>query len=77
MTKLPRPPCLRKIETASFRNAERPLHPGSWALGRFLPDGHALMVATTDNDVFAWATRLDKWVERACAIAGRNLTSAE
>jgi WD40 repeat protein len=54
-----------------------PGNPGSWAIATFLPDGHTLIIATTDHQVFTWDTRLESWVERACEIAGRNLTSDE
>ena len=51
--------------------------PGSTTTATFLPDGHTLLVATTDYEVFTLDTRLETWVERACAIAGRNLTTDE
>ena len=54
-----------------------PGNPGSWAVANFLPDGHTLIVATTDHQVFTWDTRPESWVERACNIAGRNLTPDE
>jgi WD40 repeat protein/DNA-binding SARP family transcriptional activator len=64
------------------RTAERlatvlPGHPNSWAFSRFLPDGHTLIIATTDHEVFTWDTRPESWVERACAVAGRNFTTDE
>ena len=43
----------------------------------FLPDGHTLIVATTDYEVFTFDTRLETWIDRACAIAGRDLTTTE
>ena len=51
--------------------------PSAWTIVNFMPDGHTLIVATTDHEVFTWDTRLETWVERACAIAGRNLTTQE
>jgi sugar lactone lactonase YvrE len=51
--------------------------PSAWTIANFMPDGHTLIAATTDNEVFTWDTRLETWVERACAIAGRNLTTQE
>jgi hypothetical protein len=35
------------------------------------------MIATTDHEVFTGDTRPESWVERACAVAGRNLTTDE
>jgi WD40 repeat protein/DNA-binding SARP family transcriptional activator len=52
-------------------------NPRTYTTAMFLPDGHTLMIATADNGVFTWDTRLETWVERACAIAGRNLTPDE
>jgi WD40 repeat protein len=49
----------------------------SWGLVEVLPDGHTVMIATTGNDVFTWDTRIESWIERACTIAGRNLTPEE
>ena len=51
--------------------------PDSSTTATFLPDGHTVLVATTDNEVFTLDTRLEKWVERACPIAGRDLTTDE
>lgn len=54
-----------------------PSDPGSWPVASFLRDGHTLIVATTDQQVFTWDTRPESWVERACQIAGRDLTPDE
>jgi WD40 repeat protein/DNA-binding SARP family transcriptional activator len=43
----------------------------------YLPDSTGLLVAATDGRTWTVDTRTDKWVERACKIAGRNLTRAE
>jgi WD40 repeat protein/DNA-binding SARP family transcriptional activator len=51
--------------------------PDSWGLTQVLPDGHTLLIATTANEVFTWDTRLEAWIERACDLAGRNLTTDE
>jgi hypothetical protein len=51
--------------------------PDSSVLATFLPDGHTLSIATTDFEVFTLDTELEHWVERACAIAGRDLTADE
>ena len=48
---------------------------GSWVFATFLPNGHTLMIASSSREVFTWDTRLEEWVERACKIAGRNLTT--
>lgn len=43
----------------------------------FLSDGHTLQVVTSLGEVFRWDTLPEAWVERACRMAGRNLTQAE
>jgi WD40 repeat protein len=43
----------------------------------FLEDGHTLMITAGDGSVRRWDMRADRWVEHACARAGRSLTSAE
>jgi WD40 repeat protein/DNA-binding SARP family transcriptional activator len=50
---------------------------GSLATATFMPDGHTLLIATADNEIFTWDIRLETWVERACSIAGRSLTPDE
>ncbi len=55
-----------------------PLNPDGWgATANFLTDGHTVIIGTSDYDLFTWDTRLEKWIERACTIAGRNLTTDE
>ncbi len=49
----------------------------SWTIANFQPDAHTLLIGTSDDGVFTWDTRLETWVERACDIAGRNLTAEE
>ena len=49
----------------------------SWTIANFQPDGHTLLIGTSDARVFTWDTRVETWVERACDIAGRNLTVDE
>ena len=44
---------------------------------RYLPDSSGLLVAARDGRTWLADTRVAKWHERACAIAGRNLTAAE
>ena len=43
----------------------------------YRPRGSELLVSSLDGDVWTLDTRLETWLDRACAIAGRNLTSAE
>ena len=55
-----------------------PLNPDGWgATANFLTDGHTVIIGTSDYDLFTWDTRVEKWIERACTIAGRNLTTDE
>ena len=44
---------------------------------RYLPDSSGLLIAARDGRTWTADTRTDTWVERACTIAGRNLTRAE
>jgi WD40 repeat protein/DNA-binding SARP family transcriptional activator len=43
----------------------------------YLPDSSGLLVAGVDGTTWTVDTRLSSWVDRACAIAGRNLTRDE
>ena len=43
----------------------------------FQPDGHTLLVAGRDGAVHTLDTRLESWIDRACDVAGRNLTDDE
>ncbi len=43
----------------------------------YRPDSDALVIASTDGRTWTADTRIDRWDERACATAGRNLTHAE
>jgi WD40 repeat protein len=43
----------------------------------YLPDGSGLLVSTLDGRTWTVDTRTTAWVERACRIAGRNLTQSE
>ncbi len=41
------------------------------------PDSTGLVIASTDGRTWTADTRVDRWDDRACAIAGRNLSLAE
>jgi WD40 repeat protein/DNA-binding SARP family transcriptional activator len=41
------------------------------------PDGNTVIVATQDGRIHQLDVRPDRWIEQACAIAGRNLTRGE
>jgi WD40 repeat protein len=43
----------------------------------YLPDSSGLVVASVDGRTWTVDTRTSTWTERACAIAGRNLTPEE
>ena len=43
----------------------------------FLADGHTVLIASSAGGVYTLDTRLEHWIEVACAIAGRNLTEDE
>jgi len=44
---------------------------------RYLPNSDGLLVAARDGRTWVADTRTERWPERACALAGRNLTVAE
>ena len=44
---------------------------------RFAPDGHTVVIASTDGTVARWDTRVEQWIATACTIAGRSLTPTE
>jgi WD40 repeat protein/DNA-binding SARP family transcriptional activator len=51
--------------------------PGSTAAAVFEPDGSRLLVADDGGGAFTWPMSLTAWEQRACSLAGRNLTRAE
>jgi WD40 repeat protein len=50
--------------------------PGATSAVAFLPGGNLLAVDDRGN-AFTWPASLDAWEQRACSLAGRNLTRAE
>jgi WD40 repeat protein len=51
--------------------------PQTETMVEFLPDGHTVQIASGNGALYTWDTRLQPWVEHACAVAGRNLTRDE
>jgi WD40 repeat protein len=51
--------------------------PQTETMVEFRPDGHTVQIASEDGALYTWDTRLQLSVERACAVAGRNLTQDE
>lgn len=47
--------------------------PGTAAYVGYNADGHTVSVATWDGEVYHLDIRLERWVEFACEVAGRNL----
>ena len=43
----------------------------------YLPDSSSVLVAGIDGRTWTVDTSLDSWLDRACAIAGRNLSRKE
>jgi WD40 repeat protein/DNA-binding SARP family transcriptional activator len=50
---------------------------GAVASAAFEPGGKALLVVDGHGNGFTWPTSLPAWEQRACTVAGRNLTRAE
>ena len=53
-----------------------PANAGYVSIG-YLKDSSGLVIAAADGRTWTADTRTDTWTERACSIAGRNLTKAE
>jgi WD40 repeat protein/DNA-binding SARP family transcriptional activator len=51
--------------------------PGAASTATFAPHGSSLLVANNDGNAFTWPVSLTAMEQRACAIAGRNLTPQE
>lgn len=46
-------------------------------VAEFLDDGHTVVIGTADGAVHTWDTRIEHWIEYACSVAGRDLTTEE
>jgi hypothetical protein len=44
---------------------------------RFLADGHTVLLSSPGGAIHTLDSSVEHWIEFACAIAGRNLTSDE
>jgi WD40 repeat protein len=53
-----------------------PTRAGTFSISYHL-DSTGLVITSTDGRIWTTDTRIDRWVERACAIAGRNLSHEE
>jgi WD40 repeat protein len=51
--------------------------PDATAATAFQPGGQDLLVVDDHGGAFAWPMSLTSWEQRACSLAGRNLTRAE
>ena len=51
--------------------------PGAASTATFAPRGNSLLVANDDGNAFTWPVTLTAMEQRACDIAGRNLTHQE
>ncbi|MBO0703050.1 MAG: hypothetical protein J2P38_08970, partial [Candidatus Dormibacteraeota bacterium] len=51
--------------------------PDSTAAGAFEPGSGGLLVVDDHGSAFTWPTSVAAWEQRACSLAGRNLTRAE
>ena len=51
--------------------------PGSTAAAAFAADGRGLLLVDDRGGAFLWPMSPAAWEQRACALAGRNLTHAE
>ncbi|MGZ6585662.1 MAG: hypothetical protein ACXVHX_15180 [Solirubrobacteraceae bacterium] len=51
--------------------------PDATAAAAFEPGARGLLVVDDLGGVFTWPMSLSSWEQRACSLAGRNLTRAE
>jgi len=53
--------------------------PAAWTFGSFGEQGRAIVavVAGGGGQVWTWPADPDRWAERACSVAGRDLTATE
>jgi hypothetical protein len=63
-------------ETAQLLGSVQPLGARALVYAWFIGPGRVLIAVTT-GEMFAWDTSGDAWEAHACAVAGRNLTTAE
>jgi WD domain, G-beta repeat len=54
-----------------------PGRPNTPVMVEFLPDGHTVLISSLDGALYTWDTRVQTWIDHACAVAGRNLTQDE
>jgi WD40 repeat protein/DNA-binding SARP family transcriptional activator/energy-coupling factor transporter ATP-binding protein EcfA2 len=54
-----------------------PGRPNTPVMVEFLPDGHTVLISSLDGALYTWDTRVQPWVDHACAVAGRNLSQDE
>lgn len=76
---LSRDGALRIWDTASGRSIGPPLdaHGAASVGSAFIDDGRTLVTATFQGGLYVWDMTPDGWVERACELAGRDLTRSE
>jgi WD40 repeat protein len=67
------------LEASSLRQiGPLPMAPGAqWTFVSFHPDGTRMSAVDERGQIVRWETRPGAWIDRACAIAGRDLTPAE
>jgi WD40 repeat protein len=50
---------------------------GTWGTVAYTPDGSNLVVVYSDGTGDVWPVTLSAWMQHACTVAARNLTSEE
>jgi WD40 repeat protein len=65
--------------TSTLEQEGTPLatEPGGTSTVAFVPNSGNLLVIDDHGNAFTWPTSPAAWEQRACAIAGRNLTRKE
>ena len=63
--------------TGAARTALDPTPKEDPAFAVFTPDAGSVLIATPDGSVARWDLGAATWIDRACVLAGRNLTEPE
>jgi WD40 repeat protein len=63
--------------TGAVLASVQPAGPDVPVAGAYGPGGDTVVIVSNDGDVFEWNLDVDRWIDAACAIAGRNLDRRE
>jgi WD40 repeat protein len=70
-------PKLWTTSTLQQLGSDLPGDPGAWVNQAYTPDGRDIIVVSQTGRGWIWPATLGQWEQRACQVAGRNLTQEE